>query len=240
MAVTVSARLSTDAGNGLTFGSDTGLYGALPGGVVRGGAQAWTVDNSWGTATGVPYFYYLGMTSSAVAAVAGTAYVWPLVLSRAARFTALSAYVSSAAANSGLYHAVYASDPVTGNPAAKLTDLGFSAATVAGPAAHTMTDTTTVWQPYTLYWVASWISTTSAVPTLYMRSIAAAGSIRLTVAPTGVAWFNAPGALSLLDTTSGWAARTSGPGTLTIAANSATTAGQSAYAPQLALGLANA
>lgn len=236
MAVTVSARLSTDSGNALSFGSDTGLYGALPN-PVRGGAQAWTIDNSWGTAVGTSYYYYLGNLSVAASPTAGTAYIWPIVFSRAAKFTSLQLYVSTAGAGSSLYHSVYSSD-TTGLPSAKLSDLGYGSTAATGVVNHTMTDTTTVWQPYTLYWVCSWINTSSASPTFYMRNIGTS-SIRLSVAPTGVGWWSSTGALSLLDTTSGWTTRTTGPASLVIAANSTTAPGQSIYAPNLALGIAN-
>jgi hypothetical protein len=239
MAVTVSARLSTDVGNGLSFGSDTGLYGA--GAQPRGGAIGWTLDNSWGTATGTTYYYYLPTaTAPATAFTSGTAILWPLVFSRNAKFGGISQYVSTAGAGSQVYQSAFASDPSTGAPAAKITDIGWGNGAATGPQAFTMLDNTTTFYANTLYWMCTWAYTTSAMPSINMRNIGQLTSIRLPAAPTSASYFSSTGVISLLDTSVTWNTRTTAPSTVAPAAISASAPGSNVSAPHFALGIANA
>lgn len=238
MAVTVSARLSTDAGNQLGFGTDTGLFGAVP--VARGGSPTWVFDNSWPSPAGTTYYYTPATGASAQASIAaGTAYVWPFMFSRAARLTALTGYVWTAGAGSTLYHSSFTSDATTGLPGTKIIDVANLSGATAANSVYTMTDTATTYAANTLYWMCSWTYTTSALPSIAMRNLSFMQGIRMPSAPTGSTYFSSGGVFSLLDTSQTWASRTTAPTTLNPAAPAVAAPGNGVYAPQLVFGLAN-
>lgn len=238
MAVTVDAKLSTDTGNSLSFGTDNGIYGPLVS--PRGGSQWWTLDNSFVGPSATTYWYLLGPTTSAQSWISGTAWISPFVVSRSCKIASLYHYVSTAGAGSQIYHASFASDPTTGLPTNKIVDVGYCAGTGVGAIAHTMLDTATVYTANTLYWMCSWAYTTSGTPSGYFRNIGQQATVRLPVAPTGVTWFSSGGMLSYQDTTSGWTTKQAAPTSLSLNAPSASGGpGSAIYAPSLAWGLQN-
>lgn len=233
MAIGVQLRPSTDSGNGITIGSDRGLRLVTTAG--RGGTLPYSIDNSWSSPAAATSYYYSfpSFTVSNYAPASGLALVWPFVVTRDARLTALSAQILSAA-GSGYYHATFASDPANGLPAAKIADVANVSTAAAAVAAASMLTTTPVYTANTLYWMCSWIN--GGTPTISHRNFTGspATPLRLLTAPTLVTQFTGSWG-SLPETASGWAARTTAPSTLAIT----TATVPNGYAPQLWMGLLN-
>lgn len=220
MSVSVALKLSTDNGNLLSFGSDNGLYAASSAALPRGGPYGTIVDNSWASASaGTPFYYTLGTTAISNTAIpANTAIVWPIMFARACKFTGAGLNVAAAGAGSRVYTAMYTSDANTGLPAQKITDLAYWTTTATGVASCQNLETNSYsWQPYVLYWVATWAYTTSAYPSITMRNNSSGGiaSARIiTGLPTVTTFYTGAVPISYTDTATTWSSQMTGPNTL--------------------------
>lgn len=243
MSVNIALRLSSDVGNQLAFGADGGLY--TPPVVPRGGPAGYTIDNSWATAAANTTYYFAFPGTSTVSPVAmnGTmALVWPFVFTRNCKISALGLNITTAGAGSTVYHSAFASDPTTGAPAGKISDVASTAGTATGVVSSAILDTTTVWQAHTLYWMTSWAySTGSTYPGVTMRTAGFVAPIRLATAPTASTWFTSFGAVAYYDNARTWGTLTSAPASLsaTPPTGSASPGSGFSNAPHVWLGLLN-
>ncbi len=245
MALSVSVKSSSDTMNGLTFGTDAGLWsGGAP---ARGGQYNITIDNSWTPPDGATKYWYTLPSCGAVgfSVPANTALIWPVMFSRACRVVDMLASVTTAGAGSQFYTSAYASNAATGLPAGKLTDLvRFDGSTTSSAKTGTLLAPSFVFAPGTIYWLASWIYTTGSYCTMQMRSASANNPyapLRLPTVPTNVSWWGAGFHASLSETAASWATLTTGPATLSPTQPNVTVAPAAPhiYAPFFWWGLVN-
>jgi hypothetical protein len=214
--VTLTARISGDAETAVRFGSDGGIYCPGPD-VPRGGSHGWTIDTS-ASAAGEAWWYSVAAANSVTGVLAvGSAYLWPIVVTRAASLTGASLYVSSASGVSGttIQNALYASSATTGLPTTKIADTFKVATNVAGFISATMTTTVTL-SPFTLYWMASWYYGSTAA-SVYVRATSSAMTACLPRAalPTNTTPFNTSQP-SLVESSAGWSSLTAAPASAAV------------------------
>lgn len=212
MSSTIAINLSSDSGNTLAFGTDGGLLCPQPAINQRGGVFSYAIDNSWGTAS-TPYHYPLsgaGGTTTMNSGL-GNCQLWPLMITRDARCVGGTINVTTAAAGSQYYHSVYASDPSTGNPGAKVADLLYFQCATTGVRAATARDTTTVLSAYKLYWMASWYNGAAATVTARTSSFCFPyRAATLTASNFTTTYFGTS------DTTANWSSLSNAPATVTL------------------------
>lgn len=168
MTVTFAAALSADAGNGLSFGSDSGLFATAPP-VPPGGTSGHTVDVSQAN-PGQAWWYSLPGATAALTASTSAVY-WPLLVTRPARLTGVAINVTTAGTGSLLRNALCAADPVSGLPGAVLSAAWFNVNTgTVAFATGTVTDTVPVLAAFTPYYVLTWLNTGSAYPAFTCRT----------------------------------------------------------------------
>lgn len=228
MTNTITAKVSADASNAVTFGTDGGLYSTGPTSPPRGGDYATTLDNSWAAAGQAWWYSHPGYNALSITMTSGTAFVFPVSVSRRARITAGVINVVTAGTGSTVYTSLYASEAVQGLPAAKLADLFSVAGTPAGLNAPTAAiDSTTSLDPFVRYWLAVWAYTTSGLPSVSSRSGGSGyglGQIPRPTLPTAATTYTTVPQLGYLDTSVAWASRTTAPSTLGVTFASTTTA----------------
>lgn len=221
--VTLAAKLSADVGNGLSFGSDNGLYGQALAAPPRSGSFGISLDNSE-VAAGQSWIYAQPTAGNNGALYGplnnGGAVVWPVSVARAARLTAAWQSIQTAGAGSTIYNSLFAADPATGLPAGKINDWFTVAGGTAGATAATVLDAVTVLQPHTRYWVLSWVYTTSAYPTVQYRQNATAfvGLLPRAALPTAAAgaYATSGGPVAYAEASVSYTLRTAAPTALGI------------------------
>ncbi len=246
MALSVSVKSSSDTMNGLTLGTDAGLWsGGAP---ARGGQYNITIDNSWTPPDGSTKYWYTLPSSGAVsyAGVANTAFVWPIMFSRACRVVDLLAGLTTNAAGGATFNtSVYAMNSTTGLPGAKLTDLArLDCSSVNAAKPHTITAPNFTFAPGTIYWLASWMYTISSYSAIQMRTASANSPfapLRVPSVPTTSVWWGGGFCNSLADTSVTWSTLTSAPATLSPTQPTVTAAPAApyVYAPLFWWGLVN-
>lgn len=166
--VTLTAALSQDTGNGVSFGTDGGLFATAPP-APQGGTAGHTFDLS-AAASGQAWWYNLPGANTQTT-ISGSAIYWPLLVTRAARLTGAALNVGTAGTGSHLRNALYAADPVTGLPGTAISSNWFivNTAAVAFTTA-TGVDTTSVLSAFTPYYVLTWVYTTSGYPVVSCRT----------------------------------------------------------------------
>lgn len=248
MAVSVTLRTSTDAGNLATFGTDGGLLVSSPP-PPRSGQHGVTIDNSFSAAAATDYWYTLPTISTISATMtSNVAFIFPIMFSRNCQISGGRLNVGTAGAGSNFYATSYAADTSTGLPSTKLTDLfTCSTATVAVATLSLLDTSATYGRTYTaqtLYWIACWAQTTSAFPITTMRqgSQYSPYSLRLpsSVTPTASTLYTGLCQLAYCDSSQSWSQVTSGPSALTLTQpTAAPTSITGLYAPQIWFSLRN-
>lgn len=241
MAVQFGLKISSDAGNILSFGTDQGLLATTP--PPRGGMFGMAIDNSVATAAaGVSYYYGTPAYSNTNLTWTGTAaQVSPITFARNCRVTAAALRVVTAGAGSAVYVSVYAPD-ASGTTATKVTDLLRFDTTVAGQRAATVLDSTTVLTAQAHYYLLSWCYTTSAYPVTNVRNGSGthAQEWRYPSAPAHITFHNSS-LMSMAETSQTYSGLTAGPSTISPAYPSMSTTTTTLYltAPYLWFGLLN-
>jgi hypothetical protein len=212
-----SAKVSANAGNAVTFGSDGGLHLPSPYGTGGGTNVTYTIDNSV-VASGQSLCHTLPCTTAgaAIGMSLGTGFLMPFAVAARARPTAAQIWASSAGVGAQLYCSVFA--PGTdGWPGAKLTDLWSIDTTATGVrSATTMRDPNFVFGARVRYWLAFWAYT--AAFNVWQTSDTGNGTLfaaRQSAAPTTVQHFT--GLVSnrgYFDTTVAWGGLTAAPSTV--------------------------
>lgn len=205
------ARLSVEPGNSMRFGSDGGLY--LPPSYVGGAGAApmYMIDTSRAAAGQSWSYAQPGASSTALAAVPGTAALYPFAVTRTVRLAGAQINVTAAAAGSVLYQSVFGADPVTGGLGGKLADLcSFSGAAV-GLAGATLRAAGFTFNARQLYWMCAW--SFGAAVTLTVRDPLLAAPIRASAPPAAVAGFATRIGQGYPDTSVPWATLTAAPET---------------------------
>jgi hypothetical protein len=223
MPTTLAARLAPTSGNKLSFGSDNGLFATVPGRPL-GGTFGRVIDNSQGPAGQAWYYNTPGVT--AAASLPATAAFWPLIVSRRAWLSGAVLNITTAgAAGSVVYNHLYGADPVTGLPGARLTTgsswFQVNAQTVAFVSASPTTQGSPILDPFTLYWVLTWVNTAGAYPQVTCRtSTTNMANVlpRLTLPTSSTPYSNGYPALSET-ATSTWATLTAPPGSVAVGWN---------------------
>lgn len=209
MPVVITAKVSTDANNRLSFGSDGGLYQVSA--YTGGGGQSplWMIDNSWGAAGQTLAYTTTNMQYSTVSMAPGTAWAIPFGVTRNCVIAGAQMNVTSVGAGSTIYQSLYSADANTGLPSAKLADLfSFSGATVATAGATLRSNYALTAR--TLYWQYVWAVT--AAPTVSARYGGGTAPIRSTAVPTTPAsMFTSTIGSHYIDTSVAWGAQTTAP-----------------------------
>ncbi len=235
MPVTLGIKASADANNQISFGTDSGIYVPTP--ARHSGAFMSTIDNNWGSDSTTWYYAQpnatsVGNNTGTGSGTAGTAQLWPLMVTRTCRVTDVYVRVTTASAASTFYLTLYAADATLGTAGAKIADIGSVSMATAGNA-RILPGATVTLQGGTLYWVAA----VQRGGTLAQTSVRCSnfGSIRLTATPS-YSYFSGFSAFGYTDSTF-----TSGsPATATVTApDPASAFGAYIYLPYLWWGLSN-
>jgi hypothetical protein len=214
MPYVFSAKTSTDAGNLAKIGADGGIYVGSPYSAMAGLNPAYTLDNSW-VGAGQQFWYTLATGSTSTMIFGATASVFPFMFAKSCTVQQMSVNVTAASGSYNLYASTYASNSVTGMPAAKIADQAqWSSAAAGAVAATTMRDTATVYVGRTLYWMAFWYSY-GTVPSVTSRLNASMFPLRQNGPPTAVGQFTTGGAnAGFPEPATTWAGLTTAPATL--------------------------
>jgi hypothetical protein len=218
MPLVFGARLSTDAGNKVTFGSDGGLALIPPYGVSGGINQLYTIDNTWvGSGQALAYTLPCTTAGAAIAMPSNTAFVQPFAVARTAKPSGVSIYVSAAGAGGSLKCAVFAHDPAVGGAGAKVTDLWSIDTSASGVrTSATMLDPSFTFVGRRLYWLAMWAA--GATFNVWQTSDSPAYGTPTPLGqmqpPSTTGHFTAVNARGYWDTSVSWLSQTTAPTTL--------------------------
>jgi hypothetical protein len=235
MPISIAAKLSADAGNGIRAGSDGGLLFDVVPQVLQSG---YVIDNSWPTDPATMYWYVPQRSRENGFAnfSTNTGMILPLVFAQDCTIGTSTIHQAIVASGTPTMHmAVYASSPTTGLPTDKIVDLmRWDMASTVGVYHSTPLAPAQVFTGSTLYWACVWLRGVST----YLHAQQGPPGMRATGSPGDVDFGQATHAY--LDTTAAWSTLTVGPTTLTPVTNFSQLTSLARSTPVIYWGLTNA